>query len=260
MQLSVNESLIRPPLWSKERFVTDLKQNGGKVRAACRTNSDESTSWRALYNDVWKWRRLDKEFDKEVSALVTRTAAEGRPPLDGGDTSWYIDYCTALRNFNGNWRKAAEASPYSIRQINEFLDPSSSSFRKEFYDLVSEIFLEVAGDLQEMFFSLREEHNWESFEAVKIAQQKAWVALKGLEKLDASRWGRKAEINVSGSVQHIHKNEPMDKQALLASLWEERNLFFAKKEQLRLESMRQEAEAMPVIEAEVVEIVENREV
>lgn len=208
---------------------------------------------------------MDPDFNKKVSIILDETGknkSKGRP-LKIADKDWMDDFCDSLYLNNGNRAKAAEHVGYSLRQINEMLDVGSSSYNEEFTKRVDEVISRITAELEEMLISLRNDSNFTNFNAAKIAQTKGWIALKTLEKLDPKRYGRRAELNVSGTVQHQHRLErTKTREELIADLIEDQKRFMeARKQQLALQAGPEErasvelrSEDREVIDAEVLEV------
>ena len=256
MQLEYRGTTYRHPLWCKEAFLRDIKQCRN-VKKVCSFYADERTGWRGYYADYWRWKKQDPVFEKEVIQYIVTTGS-GRKRLDNGDKGWQIGYCKELDATNGNYGKAAAVTPYSVREIYEFLSPMSSQYDDTFAKMVDEVFLRKAGDIQEKFLGLMGDENYKDIDTSKITQQKSWVYLRGLEKMDPGRWGRKSETKVTGEIRHLHlQDRAMSPEDRLARLWEEQQRFF--------ESRRQEIAAVPQLPAPrereeivVAEVVEEK--
>ena len=182
-----------------------------------------------------------------MKALQTsHEGAGGRPRLDKGDDSWKQKFYEAYLKCNGNYGKAAAVTPYSVRQIREFLSPGSSSYDEDFFKEVDALDLTLAGDVQESFIGLlSDERNWEKLETAKIAQTKGWVQSKILSALDA-KWGRRSEVVVKGQVEHKHSVDYKPREQVLAELDDDRKKFFAR--------MRDERKALPQATSTAVEL------
>lgn len=252
MQLVFKGRSERHPLWSPETFLSDLEKYR-IIKKVCVIYAGEE-KWRGYYADVWRWRKTDPELDRKVSAILAEEGKDpkgGRPPLLDPNGGWMDDFCSALYKFNGNRDKASKVVGYSLRQINEMLDTGASSYNEEFSRRVAATVDRIVSELEEMLISLREDKNFATFNDAKIAQTKGWIALKTLEKLDPKRYGRRAELNVSGTVQHQHRLErTKSREELLSDLYEDQKRFMdARKNSFALEPGEQQP---VVIEAEVV--------
>jgi len=228
-------------MWGKKQFLEDLK----KYRSAkdvCRIHAEDLASisestltWRGLYNDVWRWRKVDKAFDAEVRRLIVPRTG-GRPPKDGGDHSWEDKFCEEFYRTSGNLGAAADVTPYSISQIMEFLNENSTSYRKEFAEKFSEVKFRIVGELQSLFLEQRKLDSYSTLEQANIAAKKAWVSLKGLEKLHPALWGKKSELNVQGSIKHLHGAQRLlPPEERLAQLWDEQKQFFERRREEALQ-------------------------
>ena len=240
-------------MWCQSQFLEDLHKYK-TIKAVCEIYANDQTGWRGYYTDVLQWRKNDRKFNEDViKALsmsnVTQFPGPGRNRIDQGDKSWQKDFCDALYQHDGNRFKAAEATPYSMKTILDMLDVDSTSYDKEFVNMVKEVEAKISSELEEMFLKLRHDHNFDTFENAKIAQTKGWVALKGLEKLDPKRWGRRSELEISGRLDHVHREDrKLSRGEVLNQLWEEQKIFLEKRRtQLGLPSG-----AAPVLEAEVI--------
>jgi len=223
-------------MWCQTQFLEDLRKYH-TIKAVCELYADETTGWRGYYTDVLQWRKSDKRFNQQVLDILsmsnlTQFPGPGRNRKDNGDVEWQIDYCNALYQHDGNRAKAAEATPYALKTIVDMLDKDSTSYDESFHGRVKEIEARIASELEEMFLKLRHDHNFDTFENAKITQTKAWVALKGLEKMDPKRWGRRSELEISGKLDHIHKEDrKLSRGEVLNQLWEEQKLFLDKRRQ-----------------------------
>lgn len=240
-------------MWCQSQFLEDL-QKYGSIKAVCNLYADEKTGWRGYYTDVLQWRKNDGRFNDsvlEVLALsnVTQFPGPGRDRKDLGNLEWQQEYCDTLYQHDGNRAKAAEVTPYSLKTIIDMLDKDSTSYDKEFHDMVAGVEARIASELEEMFLKLRHDHNYDTFENSKIAQTKGWVALKGLERMDPKRWGRQSELKISGRLDHVHKTDSkLSKGEVLNQLWEEQKLFLERRRsQLGLPSGE-----IPAIDVEII--------
>lgn len=208
---SVNESSAkRHKLWDKALIVEDFKRLSHiKLVDYCRQYGGED-HWRTYYNDIWKWRKLDKDFDQSVRDYLDKTNprkgghAGGRPEKDGGDKSWQDEFCLALVACNGNRPKAAQVTPYSWEELYEMLDPDYTSFNEEFSKKVKAVELELAARAEEIMVEALHEDNWKTVGDAKITQAKVWVAKTVAEKLDPKRWGKHVELLHKGGIEHRH--------------------------------------------------------
>lgn len=193
---------------------------------------------------------------RELSTTHERKG--GRPRKDGGDKGWVAAYCRAYLETNGNYGKAAKATPYSVRQIQEFLDPNASSYDPEFAQEVKALDFILAGELQEKFIGLTDESNFVDFDTAKITQTKGWVLSKALAALDA-KWGRRSEVTVKGDVTHHHRLEAKPRTEILAELEADRRRYFnsvqaqQKALPVKSEAVEVSLKALEPIEAEVIE-------
>lgn len=249
MQKEFKGTTPRPPRWDKSTFLDDLKEYRS-IKDVCQAHVNElelssgekTITWRGLYNDVWRWRKEDSLFDEKVASMSLQKSG-GRPPKDGGDESWQDDFCETFYNTSGDIGKAAEVTPYSIRQLMEFLDQGSTSYRKDFHDRFMEVKLRIVGELQSLFLSQRLDKAYETESSANIAQRKAWISLKGLEKLYPTLWGRKSELNVQGRIDHVHGTQrALPPEERLSLLWAERQEFFE----------RRKTEALQLVEGQTI--------
>ena len=240
----------RPRLWGDPEYFLEDLQKHRSIKKVCEMYANEDTSWRSLYADTWRWRKADPELDAKVKAILEEEGSSrenaGRPRNDGGDKSWQRDYVDALREFNLNLVKAAECSPYSVRQIEDFLDSNTSSFDPDFAAMVKEAYLHFASIATEQMVAALDDEAWSSFEQAKITQGRLWAAHKALEKLDSRRYGRKVEV--SGTIDHRHQHRLMPHNEKLGLLWQDRKEFIERRRQAVLESsaVAEEPEAVDV--------------
>ena len=251
----------RHSLWSKEAFLADLAKLG-TAKAVCEMYATPESSWQALQGDVWAWRQTDKRFDAQVAELMPGPKSPGRPRKDGGDTSWQEDYCAELVETSGNEHKARLKTPYSSRQISEFLDPNASSYDERFAIMVQDSWAEIAGLNQEAAFGgvkeatkLAEaaESGKEAFFEIKAVETKARMAAKALEKILPDKYGNR--VTMGGKVEHVHQLQSRyrTKAELVANFVEERERFMEhRKESLQLPANIQTIKEEPV-DVEVIE-------
>lgn len=213
--------------------------------------SNEEVGWKGLYLDVKRWMDADGKFSERVMSLVKRRGS-GRGRLDEGDKGWQDAFCEAFFKHNGNKEKARVESgcPYSLRRINEMLEPANSAYDKDFAEKVLEQQLRFTADFEEMAFSLRDPEAYVDTNASKIAMNKSVVATRILEKVSKATWGR--EVNFKGSVQHLHQLEsryrnPNEMIAELADSYR----------QFQQEKMKQIAPGAPQEEAIDAEVVDE---
>lgn len=222
--------------------------------------SNGEVGWKGLYLDVKRWMNADGKFSERVMSLVKRRGS-GRGRLDEGDKGWQDAFCAAFFKHNGNKEKARVESgcPYSLRRINEMLEPANSAYDKEFADKVLEQKLRFTADFEEMAFSLRDPEAYVDTNASKIAMNKSVVATRILEKVSKQTWGR--EVNFKGSMTHTHQLEGRyrTREELLAGLVEEKKKFELNRSaqvlELAANNPVQEKPEEDAIEAEVVEDV-----
>lgn len=235
------------------------------IKKVCEIYADKTAGWQAYYSDQWRWRKADPDLNAEVESILKSGNLDrpnnSRPRNDEGDKSWQADYCKALIDHKMALDKAASVTPYSIRQIEDFLDPVCSSYDEEFTKMVKESELTFSSRAREMLVDSLSPDAYETFEASKSTQTKVWVATKVLEKLEPKKFGRK-QIEVTGTIDHRHQHRLMPRDQKFAMLQEDRRLFLErrKKEILRLNPLNQNESEEPPIEAEVVEEVESAEV
>lgn len=247
----------RHRLWSKSQFLQDLEKHG-EIKKVCEIYAFDS-KWRANYTDVRQWRKEDPEFDAKVLSIISQFGNDrtqnGRPRKDENDKSWQVDYCEALVSGKLSLEAAASATPYSIRQIQEFLNPNYTSYDEEFAKMVEEAELRVSSKARVIMAEGLEPEAYADFETAKITQTKLWAAHKALEKLEPKRFGRKVEV--SGTVQYQHQHRLMAPNDRIAMLLEDRQKFMeAKRKQMLLASgdrPEMSASGEDVLDAEVIE-------
>lgn len=232
MRLVVSENLQRHKLWSKERVAEDLKSTQLTIKNLCKLYAPSPEKWRGFYNDIWKWRKLDPDFNVLVLSHMkktspTRKGTGGRPKKDGGDKSWQQLFCEELVRQNGNRHKASLVTPYSFETINQMLTPQYTEYDEKFARMVRATELQLAAYAEELIMSTLAPENFDSLETAKIAQTKAWIASKVLEKLDDSRWGKKMNIDMRGEIRHTALNGA--RQNLIANLVDEQQMFMQKR-------------------------------
>lgn len=224
--------------------------------------SNEEVGWKGLYLDVKRWMADDK-FATTVMSLVKRRGS-GRGRLDEGDKGWQDAFCEAFFRHNGNKEKARVESgcPYSLRRINEMLEPANSAYDKDFADKVLEQKLRFTADFEEMAMALRNPEEYANTDSSKIAMNKSVVATRILGQISKAEWGR--EVRFKGSMTHTHQIEGRYKtrEELLAGLVEEKKRFEANRSEQVLQltannPVPQEQATDDAIEAEVVEDAES---
>lgn len=270
-----NPTSERNPLWCKEQFLSDLARLR-VVLKVCDIYADEKNSRVALNYDVWRWQKTDADFDRKVKAILTEEGTAkpnaGRPRKDGGDKSWQSLYCEALVEFDGNEEKARTVSgcPYSLSYLREMIEPRRSAYDENFAKMVWESWQKISSEFQGIFFSMRKfevddqsddpEKIDISYTKMKIAETKARIAQKAIEKIDRERWG--PQVNVQGSIQHQH--HLMDKYRnpleIMSSLAEDRKRFVERRIRLLKSGGEDPTQntgvperEMAVVDAEVVE-------
>lgn len=249
MRLKSAGKAKRHPLWSKEQFLEDLRKYR-TIKKVCEIYADKEAGWQAYNSDQWRWRKADPELDAEVKAILAGEGTDrpdnGRPRNDKGDKSWQEDYCRALIENRLALDRAAAVTPYSVRQIEDFIDPVCSSYDENFAKMVREAELTISSRSREALVSLQDESSWEDFETSKISQSKAWFHFKMAEKLEPTKFGRR-QVEVTGTIDHRHQHRLMPKEERLALLDEDRVKYIKSKisDAKRLESG-------DVIEAEVI--------
>ena len=259
MRLKSAGKAPRHKLWSKDQFLSDLRKfrEIGKV---CEIYLLKGQKVGALRSDVWRWRKADAEYDKQVREVLAGEGTDrpnaGRPPLDGGDKAWQETYCVALVEKKLALDRAAAVTPYSVRQIEDFLDPACSSYDQEFAKMVRGAELVLASRVREGLVDLLHEDNWSDFDRSKMSQSKAWFYLKMAEKLEPSKWGRR-QLEVSGVIDHRHQHRYLPPGEKIAMLVDDRNRFMAARmaEVKALpsgESVTAEIDKEEIYEAEVI--------
>jgi len=242
----------RHPLWDKERVANDLQSlsHTGLIKI-CKQYGGED-HWRTYYNDIWKWKKLDKDFATIVNEFLERNSPgmsqpnSGRPRNDDGDKSWQEGYCEALVKFNLNRAKAASVTPYSFDTIYQMLDPEYSSYDKDFARMVKVTELTIASRAEQMVVDALHEDNFKDIESAKTTQSKVWVATKALEKLDPKRWGKQIEMTHKGTINHQHQLSAQTRGELFARLKTEQDAFLVERQKKYLPP------AENIIEAEIV--------
>lgn len=170
---------------------------------------------------------MDTSFDDAINLYIHKTnpsnngGAGGRPALDKGNKHWQEDFCQELIKCNGNRDKAARATPYSFETIYTFLSPSHEYFDPDFARKVKVTELKIAAKAEEMVISLLDPGNYTDMFDTKIAQSKAWIGLKILEKLDKERYGKEINMKHSGSVEHRLQS----RETVIAQLVDEQKMF-----------------------------------
>ena len=216
----------RHPLWSKDRFLEDLRKYGS-IKAVCEIYAPEK-GWRAYYADVWRWRKDSDEFDAAVGevllSLGTNRPNSGRPRNDEGDKSWQDTYCKALVSNKLALDKSAALTPYSVRQIQDFLDPVCSSYDENFAKMVEAAELVFASRAREMLVDSLSPEAYADFETSKTTQAKVWVATKALTALEPKKFGKR-QIEVSGTINHAHQHRLLPPGERMAMLIEDRQKF-----------------------------------
>lgn len=248
----------RHPLWGPSQFLADLERYGS-VKKVCEIYAVKGCAWRGLYNDYWRWRRDDPEFAMAVDKLVKKGGKGGRPKKDGGDISWQEEYCRVLVENNGNEEKARAVTPYSSRQISEFLSKTSTSYDASFSEKVEDAWEKIGAPNQEVVFGTIHELNKldidkeESFYKAKTLETIHRVATKTVEKWKPTKFGNR--LNVDGRVDHVHSQERYLPQGeIVARLIEDRQRFLDNRQRMAEERLLPEnAGGAEIIDVEEID-------
>lgn len=233
-------------------MLIDFRTGSSTLRDVCARYAGDKDHWRMYYNDVWKWRKFDREFDTSMKTEIEkkgRVMAGGRPPKDGGKDDWKQDFCDALVRENGNRVKACMVTPYEWSTILQKLDPAYSEYDMGFAQMVRNTELLIAAKAEELLLSTLDESNYDSFDAAKIAQIKARNATTVLEKLDSKRYGKHIVVENTGTIRHSLENR--NAASLFASLVEEQRNFMSER---GIKSLPAKAESLEIVEAEYVPV------
>lgn len=248
----------RPRLWGDPEFFLEDLQKHRSIKKVCEIYANETISWRSLYADTWRWRKADPTLDAHVKAILEEEGSSrdnaGRPRNDGGDKSWQRDYTEALIEWKLNLTKAAEVTPYSVRQLEDFLDPSTSSFDPEFASMVREAYLHFASIATEQLIDTLDPAAWEDFDQAKITQGRAWNLQKIMTMLDQRRFGRRVEV--TGTVQHQHQHRLLPPGERLSMLIEDRRKFMeARAADVKALPPGDPAETLDVLDVEELDVI-----
>ncbi len=216
------------PLFSKKQIIEDLKYSSAPLKTICAAYAESPDKWRSIYNRVWKERKLDPEFDDIVVSYMKRTKDKmvfvgGRPRLDKGDKSWQDIYLKKLEEFKGNRAKASEFTPYSWETILQMISPGYTEFDDVFAKRVRSVELKLSAYAEETMYEMLMPEYHGDMESSKIAQTRAWIADRILQKVDRERWGNKVDMKVEGKVRH----EFHDRQVRINLLVEEQKRFLS---------------------------------
>ena len=257
MRLKSAGKAKRHPLWSQEQFLSDLRKYRS-IKKVCELYADETSKWRAYYSDQWRWRKSDPNLDSEVRTILeaekTDRPENGRPRNDGGDKSWQDNFCEYLISQNWSFEKAASNTPYTTRQIVEFLDSACSSYDQDFARKVEGAEMVLASRAREIIVGEGlDQESYSSFDKAKITQAKLWNAHKALEKLE-KRFSKR-QLEVTGTIDHRHQVRKLPVEDQFAMLIDDRKRFLKQKssEVAQLPSGERIELDIEEIEAEIVE-------
>lgn len=240
------------PFWGKEFVRTDFKLTNLSIKDYC-IKFGGADHWRRFYSQIWKWRKLDPEFNAIIEAALTRNGMRekrsgGRPSLEETQPTWREDFCAALKNCNGNRAKASRATPYSFKTITQKLDPNYTSYDKEFKEMVRATELEIAARAEELLnaAALEFEDSEIGMDRAKVLDIQARIAEKVVSKMDHERWGKRVDMKIEGTIQHklIPQGERIAKL-----MQEQREIFIGKGQSIPLAL----PEKTDVVEGEVIE-------
>ena len=230
----------RSRFWNIDQLKEDLRSGNSTLTSICKRYAEDSGKWRALYNDVTRWKKTDSELTALLEKNRIKTdpkkrtkVSGGRPRKDkGADVDFRVKYCEELLKTKSR-NKAAMVTPYSPEEIYQMLNENYSSYDRAFAEMVH--FTEMR------LVAWAEEVIWESLNDAKFPKDRAWIAKEILKVRDRQRWGDKLDVSVTATHTHRHKLDP---GTTLKLLEEDRSKYF---QGLRLELPAN------VIDAEVVD-------
>lgn len=231
----------RSALWSIEQLKEDLRRGASTLTSICKRYAEDESKWRALYNDVCRWRETDPELEELLVVNQQKTDPKKRNAIKGGrpkndeaeeHADWRVKYCEELLKSKSR-NKAALVTPYSPEQIYQKLNEKYTDYDAAFTEMVH---------LTEMrMVAWAEEEMWASLGDAEHPKDRAWIAKEILKVRDRLRWGDKLDVNV----QATHTHQLIDRGKLLGQLEEERRMFFQNSPRLQISDGA-------VLEAEVV--------
>ena len=147
--------------------------------------------------------------------------------------------------------KAAAVTPYSVRQIEDFLDPVCSSYDENFAKMVREAELIISSRSRSALVALQDDSQWADFETSKISQSKAWFHFKMTERLEPSKFGRR-QVEVTGKIDHTHNHRYLPREERIGMLDDDRKRFIASRTVRKEIPPGDEPDSVEVIDAELV--------
>lgn len=211
--------------------------------------------WRAYYNDAWRWRKEDPEFDKLCrSRMKNKNGTGGRPKIEAPE-DWREKFAEAMRRHNGNRELAAKESPYSFRTILKMLNPGAMEYDEKLYEIVRETELSISARWEGLMNKNLDvfEEGLPDRDSVLAMDALTRIGEKIVQKYDPERWGKRVDLRMSGEVKHTHLLE--NKEVRLQRALEEQQKYFASKGQSVVLAIPQKTEE--AIEVEFKEIIER---
>jgi len=197
-------------LWNKQIVLREFLNSPLKKVALCKSYGGEK--WKKYYNDITKWSLTDPEFREAYESYMKKNDPDrdtknlgGRPPIEAPD-NWKEQFCLDLIKYNGNKSLASKNSPYSFKTILQKLNPDYQSADKDFIEMVKITELEIAARIEAVIVAamIELEDPQCDLETAKIADIRVRAGEKVLSKLDVKRWGKRADLIVTGTMTHKH--------------------------------------------------------
>jgi len=249
---AAKESSRKPPVnirgkyapegWSAEWMIEHLKQvPEGEIfslRAFCASQAGKS--WQVLYKDVCVWRNSNEELRNLLRSKQLHTTGAPKKGDKPENADWRLNFIEELL-VTGNRASSAERTPYTLRQILNFLNPKSDQYDEHFAKMVEEAEQKIAAEMESGII--------QAFRDADEPRDKAWIARSYLERRDPSRWSKQVEMIHSGAVDHKHQITGSVKVDLLTTLIQDQKMFMRRDPVLALPAPM---ESMPILEAELV--------
>lgn len=197
-------------LWNKQIVLREFLNSPLKKVALCKSYGGEK--WKKYYNDITKWSLTDPEFREAYESYMKKNDPDrdtknlgGRPPVEAPE-DWKEQFCLDLIKYNGNKSLASRNSPYSFKTILQKLNPDYQLADKELIEMVKTTELEIAARIEAVIVAamIELEDPQCDLETAKIADIRVRAGEKVLSKLDVKRWGKRADLIVTGTMTHKH--------------------------------------------------------
>lgn len=243
-------------LWNKQIALREFLNSPLKKIALCKSYGGEN--WKKYYNDLTKWCLTDPVFREAHDSYMKKNDPDrenknlgGRPPIEAPE-DWREKFCEDLIKYNGNKALASKNSPYSFKTILQMLNSDYALADKLFIEMVKTTELEIAARIEAVIVGamMELEDKNVDLETAKIADIRVRAGEKVLSKLDTKRWGKRADLVVTGTMTHKHLAFPTRVSNVERLLTEQREIMGIKgvTKPLALPEAKEE-----IVEAEVIE-------